>query len=290
MSEHTDLLPLRSPEEGGPAFELVRRGYDRDQVENHLGWLEDQLRNAEIARDAAEHAAATAAAEAEAAREALELGRPQWNELGDRITQILTLAEEQGTEIRMQRTREADELLADARQAAIDADRAHGQRLREADAQAAQLVSDAQSQSEQMMSDAQNRSEQMLSDAQNRSEQILGDAQNQADSLLTRVQKQASDEERASSRRLAELERQRDAVNAQLSRLHEALSQALTPRISMSDTAVDEPPIAAAVSLPVDPGFEQPEYPAADYDEAEYEDEYVSPQSARGSGTSRRAK
>src|SRR5664279_734485 len=102
MSEHTDLLPLRSPEEGGPAFELVRRGYDRDQVENHLGWLEDQLRNAEIARDAAEHAAASAAAEAEAAREALELGRPQWNELGDRITQILTLAEEQGTEIRLQ--------------------------------------------------------------------------------------------------------------------------------------------------------------------------------------------
>src|SRR5664280_884827 len=77
MSEHTDLLPLRSPEEGGPAFELVRRGYDRDQVENHLGWLEDQLRNAEIARDAAEQAAASAAAEAEDARDALESGRPQ---------------------------------------------------------------------------------------------------------------------------------------------------------------------------------------------------------------------
>src|SRR5947199_9322196 len=108
MSENIDLLPLRSPEEGGPAFELVRRGYDRDQVESHLGWLEDQLRNAEPARDAAEQVAATAAAEAEAARDELESGRPQWHEFGDRITQILTLAEEQGAQIRSQRSREAD--------------------------------------------------------------------------------------------------------------------------------------------------------------------------------------
>src|ERR1700712_4734488 len=116
MSEHTDLLPLRSPEEGGPAFELVRRGYDREQVENHLGWLEDQLRNAEIARDAAEHAAASAAAESEAAREALESGRPQWHELGERVTQILDLAEEQGAEIRAQRIEQADLLLAEAQE------------------------------------------------------------------------------------------------------------------------------------------------------------------------------
>ena len=93
MSQHDDLLPLRSPEEAPAAFELVRRGYDRDQVDNHLGWLEDQLRNAEIARDAAEHAAASAAAEAEAAREELESGRPQWHEFGDRITEILNLAD-----------------------------------------------------------------------------------------------------------------------------------------------------------------------------------------------------
>ena len=273
MSEHIDLLPLRSPEEGGPAFELVRRGYDRDQVENHLGWLEDQLRNAEIARDAAEHVAATAS---------LELGRPQWNELGDRVTQILTLAEEQGTEIRLQRTREADELLADARQAAIDADRTHGQRIREAEAQAQQIVADAHGESHRLMSEAQTESERLLSDAQD-----------EAEHLLTRVQKQADDEERAANRRLAELERQRDAVNAQLSRLHEALSQALAPSISISDAAPAEPPVAAQVSLPVDTGYEQDEYAGPEHEEPAYEDtEYVntSTPAARAAGETRGGK
>jgi hypothetical protein len=235
MSEPNDLLPLRSPEEGGPAFELVRRGYDRDQVENHLGWLEDQLRHAEIARDAAERAAATASAEAETAREELERGRPQWNELGDRITQILTLAEDQGSEIRAQRTREANELLNDARQAAADADRAHGARIREAETQA---------------------------------EQIMTTAQAEADRVLLRAQQQAAEEERAAARRLADLERQRDAVNAQLTRLHEALAAALAPAISVQEApraSVPEP--SSQVRLPDEADYES-EY------ESGYEDQY----------------
>jgi hypothetical protein len=247
MSEHNDLLPLRSPEEGGPAFELVRRGYDRDQVENHLGWLEDQLRNAEMARDAAEQAAATASAEAEAAREELERGRPQWHELGDRVSQILTLAEEQGSEIRAQRTREANELLNDARQAAADAERAHGTRIREAEAQA---------------------------------EQIMTTAQAEADRILLRAQQQAAEEERAASRRLAELERQRDAVNAQLTRLHEALAAALSPSISVQDSqraAAPEP--TSQVHLPEDAQYES-DY-ADSYDvSGEDHDDYVSSSSA----------
>lgn len=240
MSEQTDLLPLRSPEEGGPAFELVRRGYDRDQVENHLGWLEDQLRNAEIARDAAEQAAASAAAEAEAAREELQSGRPQWHELGDRITQILTLAEEQGAQIRAQRSQEADELLAEARQISADADRIHGSRIREGETQA---------------------------------QEIIANAQAEADRMLMRAQQETAEEERAASRRLAELERQRDAVNAQLSRLHEALAAALAPSISIQE-AQQAAPSRTEVSLP-----DEGEYDTTDsmeYADSEYEDdEYV---------------
>ena len=175
MSEHNDLLPLRSPEEGGPAFELVRRGYDRDQVDNHLGWLEDQLRNAEIARDAAEHAAASAAAEAEAAREELESGRPQWHEFGDRITEILNLAEEQGAQIRAQRSQEADELLQEARQLSADTERDCAQRVREAEATSTQIVSDAQA----------------------KAEDILTTAQAEADRLTMRTQQETAELERA---------------------------------------------------------------------------------------------
>jgi cell division septum initiation protein DivIVA len=298
MSEHTDLLPLRSPEEGGPAFELVRRGYDREQVENHLGWLEDQLRNTEIARDAAEHAAASAAAEAEAAREALESGRPLWHELGDRITQILTLAEDQGAEIRAQRTAEADQLLADARQVAVDADRIHGSRIREAQAAAAQLESDAEAsatqtindaqaladqtvadakalsqqlssssraQAEQLVGDAQAQAQQLTDDAQAKAEQLVSNAQSEADRILVRAQQQAAEEERTSSRKLADLERQRDAVNGQLTRLHEALAQALAPAISLQDARSESAPPVVSVA-------EEPS-PEPEFDEPTFEDE-----------------
>jgi cell division septum initiation protein DivIVA len=236
LSEHTDLLPLRSPEEGGPAFELVRRGYDRDQVENHLGWLEDQLRNAEIARDAAEQAAASAAAEAESAREELESGRPQWHELGERITQILTLAEEQGAQIRAQRSQEADELLAEARQISADADRIHGSRIREGETQA---------------------------------QEIIANAQAEADRMLMRAQQESAEEERAAGRRLAELERQRDAVNAQLSRLHEALAAALAPSISIQE-ATPAAPSRPELSLPDDGDYEATGYADSDYEDDEY--------------------
>ena len=291
MSEHTDLLPLRSPEEGGPAFELVRRGYDREQVENHLGWLEDQLRNAEIARDAAEHAAASAAAEAESAREALESGRPLWHELGDRVTQILTLAEDQGAEVRAQRTTEAEQLLADARQIAVDADRIHGTRIREAQETAAKLEADAEALAEQTVSDADNYSQQLgassrekaehlvgdaeakaaqlvgdaqataselVDDAQAKAEQLVSNAQSEADRILVRAQQQAAEEERVSSRKLADLERQRDAVNSQLSRIRETLASALSPSILMLEAT--EPVVSVADEPVVETSFDEPTF------------------------------
>lgn len=262
MSEHNDLLPLRSPEEAAPAFELVRRGYDRDQVDNHLGWLEDQLRNAEIARDAAEHAAASAAAEAESARDELERGRPQWHEFGDRITEILNLAEDQGAQIRAQRSQEADELLAEARQLSADTERTCAIQVRDSEAKAQQLVADAQAQSKQM-----------ITDADSQAQEIVTTAQTEADRLMMRTQQETAELERQSSRRLAELERQRDAVNAQLTRMREALENALTPAISI------EEPAATQVSLS-DEG--------ADYEDSEYDDTYAAAPAAPASADVRR--
>ena len=57
MSEHTDLLPLRGPEEGGPVFDLVRRGYDREQVDSHLAWLEERVLRRALGADYARYAA-----------------------------------------------------------------------------------------------------------------------------------------------------------------------------------------------------------------------------------------
>jgi len=194
MSEHTDLLPLRGPDEGGPVFDLVRRGYDREQVDSHLAWLEERVHEAEQAREAAEASASQAAADAEHAREELEAGRPSWDELGERISQILNLAEEEGKEIRAARVREADQLHAQARHDASEAERLHGVRLRDAERQAQEVVRDAQREAEQIIREAQ---------------------------------QQSMEEERESKRRLAELERQRNQVHEQLQTLHQRLAAAL---------------------------------------------------------------
>jgi cell division septum initiation protein DivIVA len=194
MSEHTDLLPLRGPEDGGPVFDLVRRGYDREQVDSHLAWLEERVQEAEQAREAAEAGASQATAEAEQAREDLEAGRPSWDSLGERISAILNLAEEEGAEIRAARSREADQLLAQARHDAAEAERLHGVRLRDAERQAQEIVREAQREAEQIVRDAQQH---------------------------------AMEEERESKRRLGELERQRNQVHEQLQTLHQRLAAAL---------------------------------------------------------------
>jgi cell division septum initiation protein DivIVA len=194
MSENTDLLPLRGPEEGGPVFDLVRRGYDREQVDSHLAWLEERVQEAEQAREAAEASASQAAADAEQAREELESGRPSWDALGERISTILNLAEEEGADIRAARSREADQLLAQARHDAAEAERLHGVRLRDAERQAQEIVREAQREAEQVVRDGQ---------------------------------QQALEDERESKRRLAELERQRNTVHEQLQTLHQRLAAAL---------------------------------------------------------------
>jgi chromosome segregation ATPase len=194
MSEHTDLLPLRGPDESGPVFDLIRRGYDREQVDSHLAWLEERVQEAEQAREAAEASAAQATADAEQAREELESGRPSWDALGERISQILNLAEEEGAEIRSARSREADQLLAQARHDAAEAERLHGVRLR---------------------------------DAERQSQEIVREAQREAEQVVQEGQQQAMEDERESKRRLAELERQRNQVHEQLQMLHQRLAAAL---------------------------------------------------------------
>lgn len=214
MSEHTDLIPMHSPsDETTPGFTVVRRGgYDTSQVDGHVAWLEDQLRETEEARDTAERQAEESRHGMQQARDDLEAGRPDWDAFGERIGSILRLAEEEGSTIRSQRLREADELLADARRAHGDADRLHANRMREAETEA----------------------QEMLRSAQAEAERIVGDAHDQAE-----------EQHRVASRRLAELERQRDAVHAQLARLHEGLAAALQVQLPPDEIDANDPELRA---------------------------------------------
>jgi hypothetical protein len=196
MDDHTDLIPLRPEEEAVPAFELERRGYNRQQVDEHVAWLEERLRESETFRATAEASARQAETDATNARQELEAGRPDWSEFGERIASILSLAEQEAADIRRRGETERESLSADARRMAEDAERGHARRMQEADR------------------DAQN----MLREAQAESERVVREAQ-----------QVALREERDSKRRLLDLERQRDAVHRQLLKLQEGLNAAMAP-------------------------------------------------------------
>lgn len=196
MTEQTDIIPMAEDVAAPPAFDFVRRGYDPHQVNAHVGWLVEQLRDAESHRAAAEAAASEAAAESARVQDDLAANRPAWEEYGGRITQILQLAEEEGAAIRAARSRDADAHLEEARRVTAEAER-----TREA----------------------------TLKDADRRARQIIASAESEADRLLRETRQTAAEEERESKRRLADLERQRTQVTAQLSRLRDGLSAAMAP-------------------------------------------------------------
>ncbi|SNQ46019.1 conserved hypothetical protein [Frankia canadensis] len=194
MTEHTDLIPMAGESDGPPAFDLVRRGYDPNQVTHHVNWLVEQLREAEAHRAAAEAAASEAASEAARVRDDLAANRPAWEEFGGRVTQILQLAEEEAATVRAERTREAEAQLEEARRIVTEAEAAREKTLRDADEQAASIVSTARGEAERIVE-------------------------------LARSTAQTTEDE--SKRRLADLERQREQVTTQLAALRDQVTTQL---------------------------------------------------------------
>jgi vacuolar-type H+-ATPase subunit H len=213
MTEHNDLIPMASEGEGSPGFDLVRRGYDPHQVNSHVNWLVEQLREAEAHRTAAEAAASEAAAESARVRDDLAANRPAWEEFGGRITQILQLAEEEAATVRAERTRDADAQLEEARRIVTDAEHTRDRTLREADEQAAGIVSTARAEAEHIVDSSRTKATQLEDESQ---------------------------------RRLTELERQRDLVTQQLGALRDQVTAqlgALRDRLTAATAAIELPPI-----------------------------------------------
>ena len=212
MTDHTDLIPMSGDGDSAPTFDLVRRGYDPQQVNAHVNWLVEQLREAESHRAAAEAAASEAAAEAARIRDDLAANRPAWEEFGGRITQILQLAEEEAATVRAERTREAEAQLEEARRIVAEAEQTREQTLREADEQAQSIVSSARAEAERIVEAARATAAQL---------------------------------EEESQRRLSELEHQRDHVTAQLAALRDQVTDqlgALRDRLTAATALIESSP------------------------------------------------
>src|SRR6266487_3835604 len=90
-------------------FVTVMRGYDRQQVDEHIRQIDAEMRRHR------EQAQAMQRELSEAHRQIHEQDRPTYSGLGGRIEQLLRLAEEQATELVQAARSEASEITAAAK-------------------------------------------------------------------------------------------------------------------------------------------------------------------------------
>ena len=134
-------------------FTTVRRGYDPAEVERAVGQAQAEVADLRRRLEAAEAAADTAKGEASASREALvaresqQPEAPSYEHLGERVGQILSLAEAEAAEVRDRVIGEVETMRKEAEQEVgalrADADRYAEDTRRDADAEGARVLADA---------------------------------------------------------------------------------------------------------------------------------------------------
>ncbi len=162
----SDLTPTQHP---GASFDVVMRGYDRSQVDEHVERLGSDLRIASADRDSAAARSAdlasllaTANAQVTSLEQKLEsTGLPSYERMGERIAGMLSMAEAEAEDIRrkahgdMAATRaERDQLDAEIRTIREETARDCAAEVAAARAQAAAILDDAQAAAAKVGADA----------------------------------------------------------------------------------------------------------------------------------------
>jgi FtsZ-binding cell division protein ZapB len=179
-----EAQPIRIPMEISrpPAvFDLVVRGYDRRQVDEHVGRLEQEL--AELAwqrdvLDAERQQVRTAREEVANERAAWEEQKATWqpsfSSLGERVNEILSMSQQEAEQLRARTARECEEerrkvdqeiartreaFTAESAQTKAELRRDLDMTRREADVEAAQILHNARSEAESLMEAARHEAD-----------------------------------------------------------------------------------------------------------------------------------
>jgi cell division septum initiation protein DivIVA len=198
MNENSDLLPNLLHEE----FEMQMRGYSRRQVDDFVARRNNEIRELEqrLARtlDDSEHLRR----ELSTVRQQALSGRPAHEEVSERISQILKLAD----------------------------DEAHAQKNK-ADDDIAKQRSDAQQESERVRTDASDQAQRMLTAAQEQAERTISASRTEADKTRTAARTEAD-------RLTSETRKKADAALAQAkAQAKKALDEATARATAIHDGA-----------------------------------------------------
>ena len=180
MNENSDLLPNLLHEE----FEMQMRGYSRRQVDDFVARRNNEIRELEqrLARtlDDSEHLRR----ELSTVRQQALSGRPAHEEVSERISQILKLADD---EAHAQKSKADDDIAKQRADAQQESERVRA----EAREQAERMMTAAQEQAERTISAARNEADKTRTAAKTEADRLTSDTRKKADSALAQAKGQA---------------------------------------------------------------------------------------------------
>ncbi|MFC7384059.1 coiled-coil domain-containing protein [Sphaerisporangium rhizosphaerae] len=182
MTNQHDSFPDMMHEDLG--FEVVMRGYSRRQVHDHMVRTRNQIRDLEERLARAIDQAEQGRVELAEARRRLAEAPQDYDELGQRLSQILKLAEEEAISKRETADTEAAKVREEA---AAEAERI----LTAAQAEAERRVAEATNAAERLLAQAGSDAEETLGAARAESDETLRNARAEADRALTAAQHEA---------------------------------------------------------------------------------------------------
>ncbi|MDP9864425.1 MULTISPECIES: hypothetical protein [Streptosporangium] len=177
------------------SFEVVMRGYNRRQVHDYMNRNRNQIRDLEERLARAIEQAERGRIELAEVRRRLSDAPQDYDELGQRLSQILKLGEEEAASKRQVADAEASKLREDAaeeaqRMVSAALERAEGI-MNAAQQEAERRVAEATAAAEQMLAQAGGDAEETLNAARAESEETLRGARAEADRMVVSARNEA---------------------------------------------------------------------------------------------------
>ncbi len=181
MNDNSDLLPNLVHED---AFEMQMRGYSRRQVDEFIARCRSQIRDLEQRLARALDDGEELKRDLATARQQALGAKPAHEEVSERISQILKLADD---EARSQKSKAHEDIARQRNDAQQDADKARA----EAREQAERMLTAAQEQAERAITSARAEAEKTLTSARAEAENTTSDARKKSEAVLAGAKAQA---------------------------------------------------------------------------------------------------
>jgi cell division septum initiation protein DivIVA len=181
MNDNSDLLPNLSHED---VFEVQMRGYSRRQVDEFIARCRSQIRDLEQRLARALDEGDELRRELAAARQQALSSKPAHEEVSERISQILKLADD---EARSQKSRAHEEIARQRNEAQAEAEKSRA----EAREQAERMLTAAQEQAERAITSARAEADKTLTAARAEAERTTAEARKRSESALASAKAQA---------------------------------------------------------------------------------------------------